>query len=153
MNIELKNAINYLQELKQKIENKTASAGFIYADLQDKFSAGLLMPFLQLASDPKPQFTNVAELWNKIEAEAKASSQQPTASSKKLRLCKIEPNTDSFYFHEFRNNADVFEVTQAIPAPQHKNCFLTNSIGLVAVVEDKKGKVFFADAEHLKFID
>jgi hypothetical protein len=97
------------------------------------------------------QFTNVAEVWNQIEAEAKASSQQPAASSKK-RLCKIDPNTDSFYFHEFVIDKTNLLSDDLNPAPQHENCFLTG-IYTVALVEDKKGKIFFADAEHLRFID
>ena len=148
MNIDLENAINYLQRLKQKIEDKTASPGFIHADLEDKFKEGLFKPLFELASQPKTQFHNLSQLWNQIEAEA----QKQTTTKKGLRLCKVEPNTDSFYFHEFIIDKTALLTEDLKPAPQHSNCYLP-SLFTTALVEDKKGRIFIADAEYLKFID
>jgi hypothetical protein len=99
---------------------------------------------------PKSIFTNVDEVWSKMLKDAEKIKKPKN----NLRLCKIEPNTDSFYFHEFVHDYKGLSLTGLnTKAPQHHNCFLPNSIGMVAVVEDKKGKIFITNAEYLKFIE
>lgn len=126
-------------------ETESSQLNIIQAtDMLPKFKAAIQ----QLEEQGKQtQFTNVAELWNQIETEAK---KQPIAK-KGLRLCKVEGNTDSFYFHEFIK--DHACVTSTQKAPQHQNIFIAGCIGLGAVVEDKKGNVFVTEARFIKFID
>lgn len=81
-----------------------------------------------------------------------ASSQQPAVSGKNLRLCKVEPNTDSFYFHEFVFDKLHLSTIDLKPSPQHPNFYVPN-LFTTALVEDKKCKIFYTYAEHLKFID
>lgn len=95
----------------------------------------------------KTQFTKVGELWQKIENEAIKLNN----NKKGLRLCKVEPNTDSFYFHEFVHQSPSLSFMEE-KAHQHQACYLPRN-KFIAIVEDKKGYVFTTDAINIKFID
>ena len=155
MNIDLKTTDTPITVLKKVLHELTGISwaeienpqiGVVEAiGMRDNFIAAI-----QQLENQQPQgiFTNVDEVWSKMLKDAEKIKKPKN----NLRLCKVEPNTDSFYFHEFIIDKAALLSIDLESAPQHSNCYLP-SLFTTALVEDKKGRIFIADAEYLKFID